>query len=166
MTDLYQLTTLEACLREGMEKTAVFEFYVRDLPADRGFLVASGLESLLSFLEDLRFSTQEIAYLAETGRFSRRLLDHLATFRFTGDLYALPEGTVFFPNEPMIRVAAPIPLAQLKRGVGVDQGIVPFADDQIDRPHVQIPVKIRPERAGGTMIGPQDCSRLSTEMTS
>ncbi len=112
LTDLYQLTMLEAYLSEGMEETAVFEFYVRELPADRGFLVASGIESLLFFLEGLSFSTEEIAYLAGTGRFSRRLLDQLAAFRFTGDLYALPEGTVFFANEPVVRVVAPIPQAQ------------------------------------------------------
>jgi len=112
LTDLYQLTMLEAYLSEGMEETAAFEFTVRDLPAARGFLVAAGLESLLSFLENLRFSEEEIAYLDGTGRFSRRLLDHLAALRFTGDLYALPEGTVFFANEPLIRCVAPIPLAQ------------------------------------------------------
>ena len=112
LTDLYQLTMLEAYLSEGMEETAAFEFTVRDLPAARGFLVAAGLESLLSFLENLRFSEEEIAYLEGTGRFSRRLLDHLAALRFTGDLYALPEGTVFFANEPLIRCVAPIPLAQ------------------------------------------------------
>ena len=112
LTDLYQLTMLEAYLSEGMEETAAFEFYARDLPAGRGFLIASGLDSLLSFLEDLSFSAEEIAYLAGTGRFSRKLLDHLAAFRFTGDLYALPEGTVFFANEPVIRVVAPIPQAQ------------------------------------------------------
>ena len=112
LTDLYQLTMLEAYLSEGMEETAAFEFTVRDLPAGRGFLVAAGLESLLTFLENLRFSEEEIAYLDGTGRFSRRLLDHLAALRFTGDLYALPEGTVFFANEPLIRCVAPIPLAQ------------------------------------------------------
>ena len=112
LTDLYQFTMLEAYLREGMEETAAFEFYVRELPTDRGFLVASGLESLLSFLENLSFSTEEISYLAGTGRFSSRLLDYLAAFRFAGDLYALPEGTVFFANEPVIRVVAPIPQAQ------------------------------------------------------
>ena len=71
LTDLYQLTMLEAYLSEGMEETAAFEFTVRDLPAARGFLVAAGLESLLSFLENLRFSEEEIAYLDGTGRFSR-----------------------------------------------------------------------------------------------
>ena len=75
LTDLYQLTMLETYLREGMEETAVFEFYVRSLPANRGFLVASGLESVLSFLENLSFSDEEIDYLAQTGRFSKKLLD-------------------------------------------------------------------------------------------
>ena len=113
LTDLYQLTMLETYLREGMEETAVFEFYVRSLPANRGFLVASGLESVLSFLENLSFSDEEIDYLAQTGRFSKKLLDYMARFRFTGDVYALSEGTVFFANEPLIRIVAPMPQAQL-----------------------------------------------------
>jgi nicotinate phosphoribosyltransferase len=112
LTDLYQLTMMEAYLSEGMAQTAAFEFYVRSLPPERGFLVASGLSSLLDFLEDLRFSAEEIAYLEGTGRFSRRLLDELTAFRFSGDLYALPEGTVCFANEPLIRVVAPILQAQ------------------------------------------------------
>ncbi len=113
LTDLYQLTMWEAYLSEGMDETAAFEFYVRDLPARRGFLIASGLDSLLGFLENLSFSAVEISYLEGTGRFSRRLLDRLAVFRFTGDLYALPEGTAFFAGEPLIRVVAPIGQAQL-----------------------------------------------------
>lgn len=113
LTDLYQLTMLEAYLRNGMEETAVFEFSVRSLPPNRGFLIASGLESVISFLEDLRFSQEEIDYLAATRRFSQKLLDYVARFRFTGDLYALPEGTVCFANEPLIRVVAPMPQAQL-----------------------------------------------------
>ena len=113
LTDLYQLTMLEAYLHADMEETAVFEFYVRNLPPNRGFLVASGLESVLSWLENLSFSDEELAYLAQTGRFSKKLLDYLARFRFTGDIYALPEGTVFFGNEPLIRVVAPIAHAQL-----------------------------------------------------
>lgn len=113
LTDLYQLTMMEAYLREGMEDTAVFDFYVRKLPAKRGFLVAAGLASVLTFLENLYFSEEEIAYLADTKRFSQQLLNYLAHLRFTGDVYALPEGTVCFANEPLIRVVAPIALAQL-----------------------------------------------------
>jgi len=113
LTDLYQLTMLEAYLQEGMAETAVFEFYVRDLPKNRAFLVASGLEPVLSFLENLHFTQEEIEYLRDTGRFSRRTLDYLARCTFTGDVHALPEGTVCFANEPLLRVVAPICLAQL-----------------------------------------------------
>jgi nicotinate phosphoribosyltransferase len=113
LTDLYQFTMLEAYLREDMKKTAVFEFYVRNLPANRGFLVASGLESVLAFLENMHVSEEELNYLARNGSFSSRLLDYLAHCRFDGDIYALPEGTVFFDNEPLIQVVAPIALAQL-----------------------------------------------------
>jgi len=113
LTDLYQLTMAEAYLYAGMEESAAFEFYVRDLPVNRGFLIASGLESVRRFLENLHFSSQDVAYLAQTGRFSKKLLDYLSRLRFTGDLYALPEGTVCFANEPLIRLVAPIPLAQL-----------------------------------------------------
>ncbi|MEN6490041.1 MAG: nicotinate phosphoribosyltransferase [Smithella sp.] len=113
LTDLYQLTMMETYLQNGMDKTAVFEFYVRKLPENRGFLIATGLNSVLSFLENLQFSSTEIDYLAKTGRFSQKLLDYLSSCRFCGDVYALPEGTVCFANEPLIRVVAPLPMAQL-----------------------------------------------------
>jgi nicotinate phosphoribosyltransferase len=113
LTDLYQFTMMETYLQTGMDKMAVFEFYVRKLPENREFLVAAGLNSVLSFLENLQFSAAEIDYLAQTGRFSGKLLDHLSSFRFRGDVYALPEGTVCFANEPLIRIVAPLPAAQL-----------------------------------------------------
>lgn len=113
LTDLYQLTMLEAYLREGLEETAVFEFYVRNLPEKRNFLVSAGLESVLSFLENLAFTGEEIRWLSSTGRFSDRSLDYLRGCSFTGDVYAIPEGTIFFAGEPLIRIAAPLPLAQL-----------------------------------------------------
>ena len=113
LTDLYQLNMMQAYLDHGETKTAVFEFFVRKFPARRGFLVAAGLEQALDFLEGLRFSSAEIDWLAQSGGFGKRLLDHLATLRFTGDVHAMPEGTVFFPNEPILRVTAPLPQAQL-----------------------------------------------------
>jgi nicotinate phosphoribosyltransferase len=91
----------------------VFEFFVRRLPAWRGFLLAAGLEDALDYLETLSFSAAEIAWLKSTGRFRQNLLDYLAGFRFTGDVHAIPEGTVCFPNEPLIRITAPLPQAQL-----------------------------------------------------
>ena len=113
LTDLYQLNMIQAYLEHGETRTAVFEFFVRKLPRERGFLIAAGLEQALAFLENLRFAPEELEWLARTGRFGRDLLDHLARLRFTGDVHAMPEGTVFFANEPILRVTAPLPQAQL-----------------------------------------------------
>ena len=113
LTDLYQLNMIEAYLAEGETKTAVFELFVRRLPLRRGFLMAAGLEQALGFLETLRFSEDEIDWLRGTKKFSARTLDYLANLRFTGDVHALPEGTIFFANEPIVRVTAPLPEAQL-----------------------------------------------------
>ncbi len=113
LTDLYQLNMMQAYLDRGMMGTAVFEFFTRKLPSNRGFLMAAGLEQALGYLENLRFTGSEIEWLSSTGRFRRNLLDYLAGFRFTGDVHAMPEGTVFFADEPIIRVTAPMPEAQL-----------------------------------------------------
>ena len=113
LTDLYQLNMLQAYLESGQTQTAVFEFFVRKLPARRGFLMAAGLEQALSWLEQLRFSEAELAWLRASGRFSSSLIEQLKDFCFTGDVEAMPEGTVFFADEPILRVIAPIPQAQL-----------------------------------------------------
>jgi len=113
LTDLYQLNMIQAYLEHGETKTAVFEFFVRKLPPQRGFLMAAGLEQVLDFLETLRFSAEELDWLARSGRFGKGLLEHLPRLRFTGDVHAMPEGTVFFANEPILRVTAPLPEAQL-----------------------------------------------------
>ena len=113
LTDLYQLTMLQAYLDHGLEDTAVFEFFVRKLPQDRNFLLAAGLEQVLDYLEGLHFSAEEIAWLETTGRFNQRLLDYLGTLRFNGDVHAMAEGTPCFANEPLLRLTAPLPVAQL-----------------------------------------------------
>ena len=113
LTDLYQLTMLQGYVDNGMHDTSAFEFYVRTMPENRGFLVAAGLDTLLAFLEGMQFSEEELKYLDGAGRFSAKLLDYLAAFRFRGDVFAMPEGTVFFENEPVIRIEAPLPVAQL-----------------------------------------------------
>lgn len=113
LTDLYQLTMLHGYDESGMGETAVFEFFVRKLRSGRGFLMAAGLEQVVAFLENLHFSDEEMQWLASTGRFDKDFLAHLATLRFTGDVHAMPEGTIFFPNEPILRVTAPIAQAQL-----------------------------------------------------
>jgi nicotinate phosphoribosyltransferase len=113
LTDLYQINMIQAYLDHGDAETAVFELFVRTLPGRRGFLMAAGLEQALDFLENLRFSAPEIAWLKSTGRFRQNLLDYFAALRFTGDVHAMPEGTVFFASEPILRLTAPLPLAQL-----------------------------------------------------
>jgi nicotinate phosphoribosyltransferase len=112
-TDLYELNMVQAYLDRDEDKNAIFEFFVRRLPARRGFLLAAGLEDTLIYLETLQFSRSEVDWLKSTGRFRPNLLDYLADFRFTGDVHAMPEGTVCFPNEPLIRISAPLPMAQI-----------------------------------------------------
>jgi nicotinate phosphoribosyltransferase len=113
LTDLYQLTMLQGYFEKRMEETAVFELFVRNLPDERGFLLAAGLEQALDYLGHLHLTPEELQWLVGSGRFSRDFLDYLGQLRFTGDVYAMPEGTVFFPLEPILRVVAPLPQAQL-----------------------------------------------------
>ncbi len=113
LTDLYQLNMIKAYLDHDQVKTAVFEFFVRKLPTRRGFLVAAGLEQALDFFQNFQFSAEELSWLHRTGRFGKDLLAYLESFRFTGEVHAMPEGTVFFANEPILRVTAPLPEAQL-----------------------------------------------------
>lgn len=112
-TDLYALTMLQAYVREGMEETAVFDFFIRRLPKRWNYVIACGITDLLQDLESLRFSPEELDYLAGLGPFKRDFIDYLADFRFTGNIFALPEGTVAFPLEPLVEVRAPLPQAQL-----------------------------------------------------
>lgn len=113
LTDLYQLTMLQAYHDHGMNAAAVFEFFVRALPQGRNFLMAAGLEQVLDYLETLAFTAQELEWLAGTGRFSREFVDALSGLRFTGEVDAMPEGSVFFADEPILRVRAPLMQAQL-----------------------------------------------------
>jgi len=113
LTDLYQFSMVQAYLDAEMTDTAVFEMFVRKLPKGRNFLLAAGLEQVLAHLEALSFTQAEIAWFERAGGFNRRFLDYLAAFRFTGDVHAMPEGTAFFPDEPIIRVTAPIMQAQI-----------------------------------------------------
>ena len=113
LTDLYQLTMLQSYFDGGMNGEAVFEFFVRRLPETRNFLVAAGLAQVVAYLTSLRFETRDLEALQDTGLFHARFLEHLAAFRFTGDLHAIPEGTICFPGEPLVRVTAPLQQAQL-----------------------------------------------------
>ena len=112
LTDLYQLNMMQAYLDRGETRTAVFEFFARTLPPRRGFLLAAGLEQALDYLENLRFSAGDLEWLQSTRRFKQNLIDYLRDLRFDGDVHAMPEGTAFFAGEPILRVAAPLPIAQ------------------------------------------------------
>jgi nicotinate phosphoribosyltransferase len=117
-TDLYQLTMAAGYFAHGMHQRRVtFELFVRRLPAHRRYLVLAGLESALSYLRELRFSESQIAYLAETPALRRamtfELKEYLRAFRFRGDVHAMPEGSVFFANEPVLRVTGTLLEAQL-----------------------------------------------------
>lgn len=113
LTDLYQLTMLYAYNTRDMRDIAVFELFVRRLPPQRNFMMAAGLEQALAYLEQLCFTPEEIEWVANCGRFSAEFARSLADFKFTGDVEAMPEGTIFFPDEPVLRITAPMPQAQL-----------------------------------------------------
>lgn len=120
-TDLYALTMLQAYFNEGMEDVAVFDFFVRRLPKGWNYLIACGVADVLDYVEKLTFSTDALGFLAELGSFSPDFLNYLADFRFTGNVYALPEGTVAFPLEPLVEVEAPLPQAQLIETLLINQ---------------------------------------------
>ena len=112
LTDLYQLNMMAAYIEHGITGTAVFELFVRKLPSRRGFLMAAGLEQALQFFETVSFSREDVDNIRALGQFPEDFLAYLRSFRFTGDADAMPEGTVFFPDEPILRVTAPLPEAQ------------------------------------------------------
>ncbi|NIR44251.1 MAG: nicotinate phosphoribosyltransferase [Gemmatimonadetes bacterium] len=113
LTDQYELTMLQAYWREEMDREAVFSLYVRRLPEGRNYLLACGLGDVLDYIETMRFNQKSIDYLAERDEFSDEFLDWLKDFRFSGDVYAVREGTPVFSEEPIIEVAGPIAEAQL-----------------------------------------------------
>src|SRR5215216_2918503 len=115
-TDLYELTMAAAYFDNDIGSRAIFELFARRLPSNRSYLIAAGLEQALDYLSSLRFTSDQIDYLREHTAFkhvSREFFDYLTEFRFTGDVWAMPEGTAVFPNEPILRVTAPIIEAQI-----------------------------------------------------
>lgn len=121
LTDLYELTMLRAYVEEGMEEDAVFSLFVRRLPEHRNFLLACGLDDALRYLETLQFDRAALDYLASQGQFPDSFLQFLEGFRFSGDVYAVPEGTPLFANEPFLEVVAPIAEAQLAESMLMNQ---------------------------------------------
>lgn len=114
LTDLYELTMMQGYFKnKEQNQTVIFDAFYRTNPMDGGYAISCGLEQVIDYIQNLHFSDEDIAYLAGLGIFDKDFLDYLHDFRFTGDIYAIPEGTVMFPREPMIKVIAPIMQAQL-----------------------------------------------------
>jgi nicotinate phosphoribosyltransferase len=112
-TDLYELNMAASYLRRDMTGSATFSLFIRRLPARWGFLVACGLEGCLRYLEDLAFTEEDLEYLRKEQGYPEEALEAFATLRFTGDVWAVPEGRVVFPEEPLLEITAPLPEAQL-----------------------------------------------------
>ena len=114
LTDLYELTMMQGYFYEkDRNETVVFDAFYRSNPNGNGFAICAGLQQVIEYIENLHFSNDDIEYLKSTGIFRDDFLKYLRDFRFTGDIYAIPEGTPMFPREPMLKVVAPIMQAQL-----------------------------------------------------
>jgi nicotinate phosphoribosyltransferase len=112
-TDLYELNMAASYLRRGMDRPATFSLFVRKLPPARGFLVAAGLETCLDFLESFEFSPEDLEYLEGSLGFDRDAVEAFRDLRFTGDVWAVPEGRIVFAGEPLLEVTAPVAQGQL-----------------------------------------------------
>jgi nicotinate phosphoribosyltransferase len=112
LTDLYQLTMMASYLDNGKDETATFDLFIRNLPKDWGYYIATGIEDVIGYVTNIHFTEEDILYLREQNLFNEEFLGFLRDFRFNGDIYAVREGTPFFPNEPVLRVTAPRTQAQ------------------------------------------------------
>uniref|UniRef100_UPI003FEEE893 nicotinate phosphoribosyltransferase n=1 Tax=Candidatus Limivicinus sp. TaxID=3030905 RepID=UPI003FEEE893 len=114
LCDFYELTMGNGYFADGMQdRICYFDIFYRDVPDSGGYAVAAGLEQIVDYVEKLHFDEEDIAYLRSRGIFSEGFLDYLRDFKFTGDIWAIPEGTPIFPMEPVITVRAPAIQAQL-----------------------------------------------------
>lgn len=114
LTDLYELTMMQGYFRnKDQNETVIFDAFFRNNPMGSGYSISAGLAQVIDLIKNLHFSEGDIAYLASLNLFDKEFLEYLKDFKFTGDIYAIPEGSIMFPREPMVKVIAPIMQAQL-----------------------------------------------------
>ena len=113
MTDLYEMTMMQGYFKTQNHEVVVFDAFYRNNPCDGGYAICAGLDQVIEYIKDLHFDENDLAYLKSLNIFDDDFLEYLANFHFSGDIYAIPEGTVIFPREPIIKVVAPIMEAQL-----------------------------------------------------
>lgn len=113
LTDFYELTMMQGYFKNPTNQTVIFDVFYRDNPCDGGYSIAAGLDQVISYIENLCFTDEDITYLENLQLFDKDFLEYLRGFHFSGDIYAIPEGTVVFPREPLLKVIAPIMEAQL-----------------------------------------------------
>ena len=113
LTDLYELTMMQGYFKNNCNETVVFDMFYRSNPCGNGYAICAGLDQLIDYIKRLEFSDEDIAYLDSLHLFEDDFLEYLRGFHFSGDIYAIPEGTVIFPREPLVKVVAPIMEAQL-----------------------------------------------------
>ena len=113
LTDFYELTMMQGYFKNQTNPTVVFDMFYRVNPNNGGYAICCGLEQLIDYIKELHFSYEDIEYLRELNVFDEDFLNYLAGFHFSGDIYAIPEGSIVFPMEPLVKVIAPIMEAQL-----------------------------------------------------
>ena len=113
LTDLYELTMMQGYFKNPVQETVIFDAFYRSNPCGNGFAIAAGLDQVIDYIKNLHFAKEDVDYLRSLQIFDEDFLNYLENFHFTGDIYAIPEGTVVFPREPLVKVIAPIMEAQL-----------------------------------------------------
>lgn len=108
LTDLYELTMMQGYFKNPTNQTVIFDMFYRVNPCGGSFAITAGLEQMIEYIENLHFTDDDIEYLRSLHIFEDDFLEYLRSFKFTGDIYAIPEGTVVFPREPLVKVIAPI----------------------------------------------------------